>query len=824
MPLRSWITCLFVVLITFVFGTVYAHTGTIPDTLRLLVIAGPAVLWLGYRIREERPLPRTVLDAPLAAAAVWLIVTALFAQDRRISLEMIWPFLADILLFYLLVDLMRRGWESSFRIALGVVAVLILLISAVELGAWYFGWFGQAGWFPAGGLSNPIPPFYPRLDLALNISTVEGNLLAVLLPLVITGALVSRRKGRRVLTVLALLVLLAEFFTLSRGGMLGALVAVGVLAAFGLRSLSRPRLILTIVLLVGISAALLVGIWTAVSVRDSSDRGRVDIWNSALEMTRDHPITGVGPGGFGRALRSYRDPDLAQDKISSAHNLFLQALAETGIPGLLILLWLIVLGGRAWWLKWQPASHERRLWLEGALAAFAAYGAHSLFDTFTFTSSLLPLLILGAYIVAQPESLEEPQAARRLWLSWAAVAVFAVYAVMLIRFDVAQGWMTLSRRAIDDGDLPAALDRAEKAQSWDPWLSLYDLHDAYVLGLLANEDPSYVEKAITEYEDALAEEPTFDVGWVNLAALYRQTSGGVYATAARRALTNATDINPRNPLLWFERGNVQRALREDADLAEYAADINRTGIVDFLLDDTISPGKRLYVAVLVGSNQTIMTHKMDWYSAGQITSVTTRLVDEAQADGSWMADMAVGMYEHRLANDDDAAIRWLTRAIEQHPTDERPWIERAEIYLSRGDLDKAEADAHAALFADAYEGAYANAILAHIEEQRGASSDRIEKLLKASVRPRPAEQYFAGSVYGRPAAFDYLPQVNVSGLIPPHYYDGWFELAKRYEDQGKIGDARQVYEDLLKENPFLTNASDAIKALPADNEQQQDNP
>ncbi|RPI97993.1 MAG: hypothetical protein EHM39_08675, partial [Chloroflexi bacterium] len=489
-----------------------------------------------------------------------------------------------------------------------------------------------------------------------------------------------------------------------------------------------------------------------------------------------------------------------------------------------ILLWLIVQGGRAWWRSWQTASAERRLWLEGALAAFAAYGAHSLFDTFTFTASLTPLIILGAYIAAQPEPVEEPHAARRLWVSWAAVATFAVYVVMLFRFDVAQGWMTLSRRAVDDGDLPTALDRAEKAQSWDPWLPLYDLHDAYVLGLLANDDPAYVEKAIREYEEALAEEPTFDVGWVNLAALYRQTSGGVYATAARRALTHATDINPRNPLLWFERGNVQRALKEDADLAEYAPDINRTGVVDFILDDSISPGKRLYVAVLVGSNETIMTRKMDWYSAGQITSATTRLVDEAKVDGNWMEDMALGMYEHRLGNNDDAAIRWLTRAIELHPTDERPWIERAEIYLERGDLNTAESDARAALFADAYEGAYANAILARIEEQRGADDDIIEELLKDSVRPRPIDQYFAGSVYGRPAAFDYLPQVNVSGLIPPHYYDGWFELAQRYEVQGKIEDARQIYEDLLDENPFLTQASDALKTLSANDEEQQNNP
>ncbi|HQN80583.1 MAG TPA: hypothetical protein PLB64_05950, partial [Kiritimatiellia bacterium] len=55
-------------------------------------------------------------------------------------------------------------------------------------------------------------------------------------------------------------------------------------------------------------------------------------------------------------------------------------------PGLLILLWGAVQLLRAWWRAWTGADFTRRVGLEAALAALAAYGVHSLVDTFPLTS------------------------------------------------------------------------------------------------------------------------------------------------------------------------------------------------------------------------------------------------------------------------------------------------------------------------------------------------------------------------------------------------------------------------------------------------------
>lgn len=114
--------------ITFIGGTAYAHTGAIPDSVRLIFIAGPLVAWLVDLIKNHRAIPRTPLDLPLAAAAIWLFIAAFFSVDRRISLEFAWPFLAHILGFYLLVDLMRRGWTAHFKTALLAVALVIVVL------------------------------------------------------------------------------------------------------------------------------------------------------------------------------------------------------------------------------------------------------------------------------------------------------------------------------------------------------------------------------------------------------------------------------------------------------------------------------------------------------------------------------------------------------------------------------------------------------------------------------------------------------------------------------------------------------------------------
>jgi putative inorganic carbon (hco3(-)) transporter len=71
--------------------------------------------------------------------------------------------------------------------------------------------------------------------------------------------------------------------------------------------------------------------------------GRADLWTIAWRMTEDKPGTGVGAGNFQRVSPQYllepgsitRD-DFVLDEPKQTHNIYLQVLAELGVPGLLL--------------------------------------------------------------------------------------------------------------------------------------------------------------------------------------------------------------------------------------------------------------------------------------------------------------------------------------------------------------------------------------------------------------------------------------------------------------------------------------------------------
>jgi O-antigen ligase len=70
--------------------------------------------------------------------------------------------------------------------------------------------------------------------------------------------------------------------------------------------------------------------------RDSG--GRIEFWRASLDVIAKNPIVGVGygrlAGEIGKRIGNARP----------AHNLFLETAAETGIPGLILLLWLFFAG------------------------------------------------------------------------------------------------------------------------------------------------------------------------------------------------------------------------------------------------------------------------------------------------------------------------------------------------------------------------------------------------------------------------------------------------------------------------------------------------
>ena len=106
---------------------------------------------------------------------------------------------------------------------------------------------------------------------------------------------------------------------------------------------------------------------------------RVDIWRATWEMFKDHPVAGVGMGGYWAAVPQYHDAS-GEYTPQQAHNDYLELLASGGVVGsALFLLFCFFLLRRAR-ATLRSTDAFRRAATLGALAGLFGVAVHSLFD------------------------------------------------------------------------------------------------------------------------------------------------------------------------------------------------------------------------------------------------------------------------------------------------------------------------------------------------------------------------------------------------------------------------------------------------------------
>jgi O-antigen ligase len=137
---------------------------------------------------------------------------------------------------------------------------------------------------------------------------------------------------------------------------------------------------------------------TGLSRLASADSRRYDYWRVGVDAFVDHPIGGVGSGGFRVEWVRERPVDEAAREI---HSLPLEMATELGLVGLLGFGLLVggvaAAGGRA--LRGGSALAP------GAVAALAVWGIHACVDwDWQVPAVTLPAIVLAAGLLAASES------------------------------------------------------------------------------------------------------------------------------------------------------------------------------------------------------------------------------------------------------------------------------------------------------------------------------------------------------------------------------------------------------------------------------------
>lgn len=360
------------------------------------------------------PLPDMILEMLSPVRAQWSLATANFGGIRAATLS------------YAPLDTwMGLGWWvflGAFSMALWTA----LRHSSRTYPTWLmYGLFLLAGFQALYGLLQAL---MPALGVLWDIEPATGlaykgyargtfinrnhfaAFLGLLWPVLLAFILISRspRKlelilGRReraqdlmqkkVVGVFCLgMVVLALFFSQSRGGILAAILAFTLF--FVLAGQHRKRVGLV---LVG-CWAVMAGYGTVIGFDGILDRfgrieegaaGRVELWQDGWRAVLDHPLTGTGLGTYTAVGRAYQNAFSPGQQAHHAHNDYLETTVELGLPAAAVL----ILGVWTLWVRQALMLWRARLTMDQdrltlAAASLAGLGGYLLHAWVEFNNAI----------------------------------------------------------------------------------------------------------------------------------------------------------------------------------------------------------------------------------------------------------------------------------------------------------------------------------------------------------------------------------------------------------------------------------------------------
>jgi O-antigen ligase len=384
--------------------------------LPLYIVIAAAALALAWSIWRDAP--RRELGSlawPLAALVLWFGLSGLWTNDVRNAAIFLFFFVFPFGL--LAVALARLPWSSLQASRLYGLAVALAVVFAA-IGIWQ--WAARdVFWNPNVIVANAYAPFY-RVNSVFWDPSIYGRFLAIAILALLAVLLFQARRGTifdLALGAAIVFVWIGLLFSFSQSSFVA--LAFGVLLAAVLawrwRALVAVAVVAVVMIPVGIASPQLENVRDSftVSTETSLTRttgGRSKLVAVGLRIARDHPVLGVGVGGFKEAYAE-RVTRREAARTTASHTTPVTVAAETGLVGLLIFAWFIVAGLILAFRHGDTSSTAGRARLIAGLG-FVAIVVHSLFYNAFFEDPLTwALLAIGAVAATarEPEPAAEPE-------------------------------------------------------------------------------------------------------------------------------------------------------------------------------------------------------------------------------------------------------------------------------------------------------------------------------------------------------------------------------------------------------------------------------
>ncbi len=345
----------------------YAVIGGLALSLAWALVRGDG------RTRELGP-----LALPLAAFVGWTGLSMLWTVDVRRGAVFVGAFVLPFAL--LAIGFARLPWRGRWLTWLwGGLVATALAYAAVGGYQWVT---RDVFWNPSVKVFNAYAPFF-RVNSVFWDPSVYGRYLTVAVLASLAGIVLGRVRGWRVVGLYAVVVAtwlgLLISFSQSSFVALAAGIVVAAAVAWGRRAT------LALVALGVVSCAVVVAV---PQIRDEIvgksrsgvnriTSGRANLVGQGLRISLDHPVLGVGAGGFSREYARRLGIPGRDPKRVASHTTPITVAAEGGLVGLGLLVWLVAAAFLAT-LRGLGRGFTSRVSLATGVV-LVAIGVHSLF-------------------------------------------------------------------------------------------------------------------------------------------------------------------------------------------------------------------------------------------------------------------------------------------------------------------------------------------------------------------------------------------------------------------------------------------------------------
>lgn len=400
------------VLAAMLVSLVFGLTPFVSNTLVGVLLVACAGFWVLLTLSDDA---ERLTPIHLLILLYWAIATVATALSPvKMAAFIGWTKLTLYLLLFALCALILR----SPRLRSWVITLYLhvaLIVSIYGLRQWFFGAKALATWVDPESPLSKTTRVYSYLG--------NPNLLAgYLLPAVVLSLMAVFAWRGWVVKALALTMFIVNtaclILTFSRGGWIGLLVSIFALLVLLVywwsvqlppfwRTWSLP------IILGGTGLLLLLAVLFVEPVRDrvfsmfagredSSNNFRINVWAGVIEMIRDRPILGIGPGNtaFNKIYPLYQRPRFTA---LSAYSILLEVAVETGFIGLACFAWLLLVTFNQGIIQVQRLrlrSSREGFWLIGAIATLLGMLAHGTVDTVWYRPEVNTLWWLMIALIA----------------------------------------------------------------------------------------------------------------------------------------------------------------------------------------------------------------------------------------------------------------------------------------------------------------------------------------------------------------------------------------------------------------------------------------